>query len=105
MEKVKENLPDNKILDYDYINTSDPAVQPKDTYQPLFVSEIGQPAKEVDPKVQKTLDILDYYKMELVQILPQIKEVSEAARAKHVNNAKKLNNAIKKIKDVIKTTK
>ena len=43
--------------------------------------------------------------MELALILPKIEEASKALKIKHESNPKKFQNAIKKMKEVIKSTK
>lgn len=53
----------------------------------------------------KTLEFLEYLKIELIQILPQIEEASRTANDQHIEDQKKLGKARKKLKKVIDNTK
>ena len=58
-----------------------------------------------EPAVQKILEFLEYLKLELFTILPQIEEAALAANAQHQNDEKRLAKAKKKLKKVIANTK
>jgi len=58
-----------------------------------------------EPAVQKILEFLEYLKIELYTILPQIEEAALAANAQHQNDDRRLAKAKKKLKKVITNTK
>jgi hypothetical protein len=53
------------------------------------------------PLVEKTLTVLEYFKIELAQILPQIEDAAKIANQKHKKEEKRLAKAKKKLLKII----
>ena len=54
-----------------------------------------------EPLVEKTLTVLEYLKIELAQILPQIEDAAKIANEKHKQDEKRLARAKKKLLKII----
>jgi len=53
--------------------------------------------------VEKATVVLDYYKLDLVQLLPEVKQSFQ--RAQKSNSAKRLDKAIKRLKNILEDSK
>jgi arginine decarboxylase-like protein len=58
-----------------------------------------------DKEVEKTLTVLEYLKIELAKILPQIEEAAKTANIKYKQNENKLTKVKKKLINIINEAK